>query len=179
MQLETVAKNEHSETAAEQLIPVDHKTIDASGRSKKTETAEGRQHIAGGSPPDDLVRLTANHVDFGDDPFDVALSMPLGFGVLDWNLTGGTIRPTLTGRIYMNDSRGREAKVQMRFFDVFGTQLADRRSESFYPTSDGLQSWAVDYSPYANSSIEKVEVSILVRYNETSFWIYARQEYTS
>ncbi len=146
------------------------------GAKAKQETAA---QIISSGPPDDLVRLTARHVDFGDDPFDANLSMPLTFGVLDWGVSRLTVQPVLTGKVYMNDSRGREAKIQMRFFDIFGTELQDARSESFIPTSDGLQSWAVDFSPYSNPTIEKVEVSILVRKDSTSWWVYARNEYTS
>lgn len=127
-------------------------------------------------PPPDPVRLTALNVDFGAGTF--VQGVPSAFGMLTWDLLSGTVEPRLTGTLYMNGSLGREAKMQMRFFDVFDNLLANKTDGSVTPSSNGLEEWSVDMAPYANNAIYRVEVSILVHYTGNSWWIYDRDSYT-
>lgn len=89
------------------------RTTPASAASR----ASAAVSIASATP----VRLTGRDVDFGDG--DMFNDEPIGFGLLTWETTNGSIKPRLKGKLYLKSAMGVTARMQMRYFDVHGNVL--------------------------------------------------------
>src|SRR5688572_18997203 len=72
---------------------------------------------AAANPPTDFVRLTGVNLDFGDwGLMPPPVNDPVGFGLLEWDTSGGTVTPHLTGELYINNGQGLHARMQMRYY---------------------------------------------------------------
>ena len=115
---------------------------------------------AAANPPTDFVRLTGVNLDFGDwGLMPPPGNDPLGFGLLEWDTSGGTVTPHLTGELYINNGQGLHARMQMRYYDVFGNVLTTKVGGEVAALDNGTWDWNVDLAPYSNPSIYKVVVS--------------------
>jgi hypothetical protein len=113
------------------------------------------------NPPTDAILLSAINIDFGG-PCGLAPppgNFPLCIGWLEWDTSGGTVTPHLTGELYLNNALGLHARMQMRYFDVFGNVLATKVGGEVWASDNATHSWSVDLDPYSNPAIYRVDVS--------------------
>lgn len=123
------------------------------------------------SPPTDLVRIPSTNVDFGDvGLMPPPVNDPWGYGTMQYDTTGGTIRPVLKGKLFLNNALGLHVRMQMKYYDVFGTLLAIGHGNEVWATSNALFTWNVNnLSPYANPNIYSVVVSTTYKLGNTWF----------
>jgi hypothetical protein len=125
-----------------------------------TATSVGTAHAV----PNDTVYLSGTNIDFGGGGGLLpTVNSPATPGFLDWDTTGGTVTPHLTGTLYLDDAIGLDARIMLRYFDVFDNVLATRTGvetvgQVVWASSNALESWTVDLAPYANPSIYRVQV---------------------
>lgn len=121
------------------------------------------------APPPDYVRLTSTNIDLGDNSW--FQGAPIGFAVLSWDTsTGTTITPRLFGYLHLNSARGMHARVQMTYYDVFGTRLHQGYGGTVTPQDDYHHVWHVNgLAPYSSPDIYRVEVALT--YEGTSQWL--------
>jgi hypothetical protein len=133
------------------------------------------------TPPDDWVVLTGSNIDFGGEGGLLpVLNSPASPGILEWDTTGGTVTPHLTGKLYLDDALGLDTRIQLRYFDVFDNVLATRAGvetvgQVVYATSNDVESWTVDLAPYANPDIYRVQVRTQYRLGNT-WYVDDRQD---
>jgi hypothetical protein len=106
----------------------------------------------------DSVKLTSQHVDFGDDWWGIG--GPLGSGELSFEYSGGKITPHLKGTIHLDDADGMCGKMRMEAFDAAGTMLDRSYGGEVCAHDDSHHAWDVDLAPYSDASIASVEVAI-------------------
>jgi hypothetical protein len=107
----------------------------------------------------DAARITAAKYDFGGSAY--AAGAPTGSGDLEFEFSGGKVRPRLTGTLHLNDADGTCARMQLRYFDKQGAELVDpKRGGTKCETDDQHHSYDVDLDPYSDDSIESVEVGL-------------------
>ncbi len=107
--------------------------------------------------PDD-VKINASGVDFGSNGF--GLSSASGPGSLAWGLNDGDTTPHLTGAIWLNNSGGQCARVNLRYLTEGGSDLTERSGGTVCAPDNGLYGWSVDLNPYTSNKIGKVQVEL-------------------
>ena len=132
-------------------------------------------YLSSTTQPADGVRLTGVGVDFGDLEF--VNNAPVGFGLLSWDLGNDTITPHLTGKLYLKNSMGVTARMQMRYFDVHGNILSTRAGGSVTANNNKLRKWTVDLAPYSNPLIYRVDVSTTVEGEPGQWFTVASQTF--
>lgn len=92
---------------------------------------------------------------------------PVSFGRIDWDLSGGQIRPHLTGSLHLESAAG--SCVRMRI-DYYSDDGSDAGTSSDYLTTvyggtvcaldNAHHEWTVDRDDYADDTIRHVRVAI-------------------
>jgi hypothetical protein len=123
---------------------------------------------ASAAPATDLVRLTAINADFGDNTW--VNNAPVGFGTLTYDVSSGTtILPRLVGYLHVNNAKGMHTRMQMRYFDVFGTELATKVGGTVTANDNDHHVWSVNQAQYDNPAIYRVNVS--TTYEGSTGWL--------
>ncbi len=137
--------------------------------------AAGASSASATPPPSDLVRIPSTNLDFGEGGLlPPPVNDPAGFGTLQYDISGGTIKPVLTGKLYLNNALGMHARMQMEYYDVFGTRLANKHGGEVVANSNALHTFSVNLAPYSNPSIYKVVVSTTYKLG-TNWYVKASQ----
>jgi hypothetical protein len=154
-------------------------TDDAIGKVKVTLQRERSDHTWESrgsdwstlSTSNDNVRISDGIGDifaFGNGTMDpLTPGSTTGYGNLEWQFTGGRIRPHLTGTLHLNNVAGICARMRLEYYsdegylttDYGGTVCADDNSH---------HSWTVDQDDYEATNIRSVEVAI--QSEEDGFW---------
>jgi hypothetical protein len=124
---------------------------------------------ASAAPATDLVRLTAINVDFGDNSW--VNNAPAGFGTLAYDVsTGTTITPRLAGYLHVNNAKGMHVRMQLRYYDVFGTELTPAKVGGTVTANDNAHHvWSVNLAPFSDPGIYRVNVS--TTYEGSTGWL--------
>jgi hypothetical protein len=133
---------------------------------------------ASATPPPDLVRLTSTNLDLGDNTF--INGAPVGFAILTWDTSGGTVRPKLNGYFHLNSARGMHAQVRLEYYNVFGTKLATHYGGTITHNDDAHHShWTngLAAGPYANPTIYRVNVALTYEGTPPSILTTVRADY--
>src|SRR5262245_17841599 len=104
----------------------------------------------------DLVRLTDNQVDFGDDTWTG--SAPLGYGSVQWDIVDGFYTPRLIGTLHLKDAKGMYARMHISYWDGGGNYIATRHGGIVHATDNDHHHWSVDLSPLDLKQITEVHV---------------------
>jgi len=108
---------------------------------------------------DDRPRLTNQGIDFGIN-WD-GFGAPLNGGELHWHTdAAGNVRPHLVnGNLYLNNSSGTTARMQIDYYDAAHNLLATRYGGAVTAPDNALHSYAVDLDPYEAPNVFHVHVS--------------------
>jgi hypothetical protein len=108
---------------------------------------------------DDDVKITEDGVDFGKTN-SFLTSGPTGSGTMHWGLVDGQVTPHLTGSIYLNNSSGACARMNLRYLTTSGSFWTSRSGGEVCADDNGLHQFTVDLDPYTSNKIGKVEVQL-------------------
>jgi hypothetical protein len=117
-------------------------------------------YIGSSTKAPESVRLLGAGEDFGGGNF--TSGAPAGSGTLTWDLASNTIRPRLTGNLYVQNGLGSDFRMRMRHYDVHGNHLGGSVSGRKEPTSNTVQTFSINMSAFSNPEIYRTEVSIEV-----------------
>jgi hypothetical protein len=117
-------------------------------------------YIGSSTKSPDSVRLLGVGEDFGSGNFTGGA--PAGSGTLTWDLANNTIRPRLTGNLYVQNGDGSDFRMRMRHYDVHGNHLGGSVTGRKEPTSNGVQTFSINMAAFSSPEIYKTEVSIEV-----------------
>jgi hypothetical protein len=117
-------------------------------------------YIGSSTKAPDSVRLLGAGEDFGSGNYTGGA--PAGSGTLTWDLANNTIRPRLTGNLYVQNGLGTDFRMRMRNYDVHGNHLGGTVSPRKEPTSNSVQTFPINMAAFSNPEIYKTEVSIEV-----------------
>jgi hypothetical protein len=106
----------------------------------------------------DPVQLLSDGYDFGDSTFSG--TGPTGYGSLAFEYTGGQIKPHLTGTLHLDGVKDTCARMRMESFDGAGKMLDKSFGGTVCADDDDYQPYTVDLAPYADPSIDYVEVAL-------------------
>lgn len=153
------------------LDPYRHRSIDTVEVALQRQTVSGWSTVSFGryaaNTHWDIVRITADGVDFGDRDF--VFGAPPNGGWLDWGLAGAVARPSLTGYLHLNNSSGVCARVNLRYLSESGGFLKAKPGGSVCAADNGHQIAHVDLAPYESNKIGKVKVQLQTQANDGSW----------
>jgi hypothetical protein len=122
-------------------------------------------------PPSDKIRLHADGFDFGDKYWSSVTQETGGSATLYWNRAdGAAYTPRLMGTLWLNDVAGVCARMHLTYLDDLGHPLADKYGGPACASSNDLQSWTIDLSPYTAAGISKVTVRIQTQERSNAPW---------
>jgi hypothetical protein len=107
----------------------------------------------------DDVKITEDGVDFGATNTFLT-SGPTDSGSLSWGLVDGQSTPRLIGSIYLNNSSGVCARMNLRYLTDAGAFLTSKPGGVVCADDNGLHQFTVDLDPYTSNKIGKVEVQL-------------------
>lgn len=106
--------------------------------------------------PTDLVKLTDNGIDFGDNTF--AFGAPLGFGSVECDIVSGYYTPRLIGTLHLDGVSGQYGRMHISYWDGGGGYIDTRHSTTRRAPDNGHHHWSVDLSPVNLMQITEVHV---------------------
>ena len=108
---------------------------------------------------DDRPKLTNQGIDFGIN-WD-GFGAPLNGGELHWHTdAAGNVRPHLVnGNLYLNNSSGTTARMQIDYYDAAHNHLATRYGGEVTAPDNALHAYSVDLDPYEAPNVFHVHVS--------------------
>lgn len=115
----------------------------------------------------DLVRLTDAEVDFGDNTF--VLGVPLGSGLVTWDIVSGFFTPRVTGTLHLDGASGKYARMHLSYWDGGGSHIATRHGGIVQAPDNGHHGWTVDLSPVNLAQITEVHVCTEISSNGVNF----------
>lgn len=104
----------------------------------------------------DLIKLTDNQVDFGDNIY--IAGVPLGFGSVQWSLDDGFYTPRLVGTLHINNASGKFVRMHMGYYDSAGGHLYTDHSVKLHASDNKHDSMPVILSPSTPMQIFEVRV---------------------
>jgi hypothetical protein len=104
----------------------------------------------------DLVRLTGNRIDFGDNTF--IAGAPLGSGSVQWDIVGGFYTPRLIGTLHLDGVSGQYGRMHISYWDGGGGYIDTRHGGIVRAPDDHHHHWSVDLSPVNLMQITEVHV---------------------
>jgi hypothetical protein len=142
---------EHSWHVSEQPSDTDMPdtpTMDYSGFDMTQTPFEG--HVS-----TDIVKLTAQYIDFGDSTR--LAGAPVGPGSVDWDVVDGFYTPQLIGTLHMNNADGKFGRMHVSYWSG-GQNLETRHAVTHHAIGDQHQEWPVNISPLTNYQFTEVHV---------------------
>jgi hypothetical protein len=110
---------------------------------------------------EDGVMITSKGLDFGGPQWSYATAQPTGLATVYWNRgDGGVYTPRLIGDMWLNNSAGVCARINLRFYTVGGGYLTEKHGGSGCATGNNLNAISVDLQPYTSSEVGEVEVQL-------------------
>ncbi len=103
----------------------------------------------------DLVKLTDEHIDFGDNTF--LLGAPVGVGSVGWSILCGFYTPRLIGTLHLDGDAGQYGRMHISFWAA-GHLVETRHSTTRYAPDKRHYHWSVDLAPVNPSQITEVHV---------------------
>jgi hypothetical protein len=136
--------------------------------SLQKETATGWWTVESATytptPPDDLVKLTEDGVDFGGPGFEFGQPAAANGwgdkGQVDWSIANGVVSPRLKGYLHLNNSSGECARMNVRSLTESGTLLDSSAGGTVCASDNGHSYWYVEFTPYASTRIGQVTVQL-------------------
>lgn len=110
--------------------------------------------------PVDQVKLEAVGFDFGTQ--GLVNNGPACPGTLRWDLGSATITPHLTGTLYMKNSAGATARLQLKHYDVHDTLLATTNGAGKLALDDD-EEFTIDLGAYSNTLAYRVDTALQVK----------------
>jgi hypothetical protein len=148
--------------AASVQITFQHETANGWARLGQVKEARYGQII-----DTDRILIDRDEMDFGSGAFvpGEPHGAPSGRAELTWASSGGPIRPTLRGNLYMEDADDLCGRVRVRYLDgdggVLGTEYGP--SPELCPTDDDVHLSPVQIDAFAHNEIARVQVTLQKR----------------
>lgn len=106
----------------------------------------------------DRPKITDSGIDFGTN-WDT-FGAPLNGGYLYWNVNAaGVVTPHLTGNLYLKNSNGTCARMQIDYYDVAHNLITTKTGGRVCATSNALHTWSVNLQPFGANNVHHVHVS--------------------
>jgi hypothetical protein len=104
----------------------------------------------------DNVEIQDQGIDFGGSVF--VLGAPAGAGNLAWDVTGGLVRPILTGTLHLDNVSGEWGRMHIEYLDASGNHLRYEHSVSRFAPSNAHVSFPVNFQPSGDANLAEVEI---------------------
>jgi hypothetical protein len=124
----------------------------------------------------DHPKITNQGIDFGTN-WNVFLAGPANGGDLVWDTPNtascpsGTVRPHLTGNLYLNNASGTTARMQIDYYDAAHNWITTKNGGSVTAPDNALHNWSVDLQPFCADNIYHVHVSTTTEDSSGNFQI--------
>ena len=105
----------------------------------------------------DLVRITDNGIDFGDNTLFIG-GAPVGFGSVVWSIVDGFYTPRLIGGFHLAGVSGQYGRMHISYWDGSGEHIDTRHSRTRFAPDNDHYAWPVDVSPVNLRQITEVHV---------------------
>jgi hypothetical protein len=92
-----------------------------------------------------------------------------GYGNLEWEFSGGRIRPHLTGILHLDNVSAQCARVRLEYYADGWEYLATDDSATVCAYDNDHHSWSIDQDDFSATDIQAVKVSI--QSGGGSFWL--------
>jgi hypothetical protein len=107
--------------------------------------------------PVDHPKVVGPNIDFGS-AWSGAIAAPTAGGNLRWDTTGGTVTPTLSGKLYMNNVNGLRGRLRIDYYDAAHNRITLRHS-TWRTAGPGFNAFDfVDFKPFGAANVYGVEV---------------------
>ncbi len=117
---------------------------------------------------DDNVRITEQALDFGNDNWS-SLGWPVGSGEVSWGLDGSNVTPRLEGVMWINNSAGTCARMNLRYLTETGAFLTERAGGTVCAPTNGPHGFSVDFGSYSSNKIGQVTVQLQTQGSNGSY----------
>jgi hypothetical protein len=107
--------------------------------------------------PVDNPMITGGDVQFGSGNG----ATPFAGGELSWNNVGGNVSPSLSGKIYVQNSIGKRVHMKIAYRDAWGTVITSRTSPYETVNTNPDTFILTDFMPFDAPNIYAVTVSTL------------------
>jgi hypothetical protein len=86
---------------------------------------------------------------------------PSGAAEIHFHHENGQIRAHTTGTLHLNDADGTCARIRLRYYDIFGTQLSENFGGQVCVFDDLHHQWSVNLDPFVDDSVARVEIAVM------------------
>ena len=104
----------------------------------------------------DNVEIQDQGVDFGGSVF--VAGAPVGAGNLAWDVTGGLVRPILTGTLHLDDVAQDWGRMHIEYLDADGDHIRYEHSTSRFAPSNKHVGHPVNFQPAGHADLAEVEI---------------------
>ena len=122
----------------------------------------------------DNVRITESGVDFGNENWS-SLGYPTGSGSVSWGLNGSNVTPRLKGVMWINNSAGLCARMNLRYLTEGGAFLSEQAGGTVCASTNAPNGFNVDFGSYSSNKIGQVTVQLQTQGSNGSYSVAGSQ----